>query len=333
MFCNLFNRPGFDADETPVILVQHEEEWGWVKWKRWGLPISRSQTKRRWKPTNQPDSALVMEKTENLCLRWDDFQANASSTFVQMRGETDFTDVTLVCEDGTRVESHKLILSSCSPIFSDLLKTNPHPHPMLFMRGIKSDFLMAMVDFVYCGEASIALDDLEAFLAVADELRLKGLKDRKAESGAQKDGSLQNGASETPIENPSLTKICETGESPKTKLNNFDHVLKQLDKRIQSMIKSVPRKPPTKKGESGRIHICKVCGKEGSASHLIEHVEANHITGVFHPCNSCGKSFKARYTLSQHVSRIHPGSVNWGFPGFHVFKLSRQSHSTHCAPK
>ena len=243
-----------------------------------------------------------MEKKENLCLRWDNFQANVSSTFAEMRGDTDFTNVTLVCEDGTRVESHKLILASCSPILSDLLKTNPHPRPMLYMRGIKSGFLMAMVDFVYCGEASIAQHDLEAFLSLADELKLKGLNDRKTESRAQKDASLQNGALETPTENPHLKQIGGAGESPK---NNFDHVLEELDKRIQSMIK--PSLQPSKKGQNGkRTHVCKVCGKEGSPSHLIEHIEANHITGVFHPCNFCGKSFKARYTLSQHVSRIHP---------------------------
>ena len=104
--------------------------------------------------------------------------------------------------------------------------------------------------------------------------------------------------------NPSLKKINVTREYNK---NNFDLVLQQLDKRIQSMIKSVSSAPPTKEGEEPkRINICKVCGKEGSLPHLIEHIEANHITGVFHPCNTCGKSFKARYTLSQHISRIHP---------------------------
>ena len=234
---------------------------------------------------------------------------NASSAFAQMREDTEFINVTLVSEDGTQVESHKLILASCSPIFSNLFKTNPHPHPLLYLRGINSEFLMAIIDFVYCGEARIAQDDLEAFFALADELQLKGLKDRKAEYGAQSDVSSQSGTLKTVIETPSLSKIGETGKNPKNKLTNFDLVLHQLDKRIQSMIKSRPSLAPANKGEEpkcGRMHVCKVCGKEGSLSHLIEHIEANHITGVLHPCNMCGKSFKARFTLSQHMSRIHP---------------------------
>ena len=245
-----------------------------------------------------------MEKKEKLCLRWDDFQANASSTFGQMREDSDFTNVTLVCEDGTRVESHKLILASSSPIFSDLLRSNPHPHPLLYMRGIKSEFMMAMIDFIYCGEASIGQDDLETFLALADELKLKGLEGKKAESRVQHYVSSENNKLKIPKDNPSLKKINVTREYNK---NYFDLVLQQLDKRIQSMIKSVSSAPPTKEGEEPkRINICKVCGKEGSLPQLIEHIEANHITGVFHPCNTCGKSFKARYTLSQHISRIHP---------------------------
>ena len=187
-----------------------------------------------------------MDLKEKLCLRWNDFEMNASSAFAQMREDTEFTNVTLVSEDGTQVESHKLILASSSPIFSHLFKTNPHPHPLLYLRGINSEFLMAIVDFVYCGEARIAQDDLEAFFALADELQLKGLKDRKAEYGAQNnkssqtDVSSQNGTLKTLIETPSLSKIGETGKNPKNKLTNFDLVLHQLDKKIQSMIKSRP---------------------------------------------------------------------------------------------
>ena len=42
-----------------------------------------------------------MNISEKLCLQWNNFQSNASTTFKALRNESDFADVTLVCEDNT----------------------------------------------------------------------------------------------------------------------------------------------------------------------------------------------------------------------------------------
>ena len=46
---------------------------------------------------------------------------------------------------------------------------------MLYMRGLKAKDLDAIVDFTYHGEANIFQEDLEGFLALAEEFQLKGL--------------------------------------------------------------------------------------------------------------------------------------------------------------
>ena len=38
-----------------------------------------------------------------------------------LRAENNFSDVTLVCEDGQKVEAHKVILAASSPFFQMLL--------------------------------------------------------------------------------------------------------------------------------------------------------------------------------------------------------------------
>ena len=43
------------------------------------------------------------------------------------------------------------------------------------MRGFKSEILLAIVDFLYTGEANVYQENLDSFLAIAEELRLKGL--------------------------------------------------------------------------------------------------------------------------------------------------------------
>ena len=44
------------------------------------------------------------------------------------------------------------------------------------MRGLKAQDLVAMVDFLYFGEANVNEESLDVFLGLAEELKLKGLR-------------------------------------------------------------------------------------------------------------------------------------------------------------
>ena len=92
---------------------------------------------------------------EKLCLQWNDFKENITASFGGLRHDKDFADVTLACEDGKQVESHKWILACSSPVFQKILKRNKHAHPLLYMRGMKSEDLLAILDFLYCGETKV----------------------------------------------------------------------------------------------------------------------------------------------------------------------------------
>ena len=113
--------------------------------------------------------------SEKLCLQWNDFKDNINTAFASLREDCDFADVTLACEDGQQIEAHKVILAASSPCFKKLLKRNRHPHPLIYMRGVRSENLMAIMDFLYLGEANVFQENLDSFLALAEELRLKGL--------------------------------------------------------------------------------------------------------------------------------------------------------------
>ena len=126
-----------------------------------------------------------MQATEKLCLKWNDFQDNLNSAFGGFGNDQDFADVTLACEDGVQIETHKVILASSSPFFMELLKKNKHPHPMIYMRGLKSEALVAMVDFLYYGEANVNQESLDVFLGLAEELKLKGLTGSSSECNMQ----------------------------------------------------------------------------------------------------------------------------------------------------
>ena len=117
---------------------------------------------------------------EEFCLRWDDFEENISSAFRHLRNDPDFSDVRLAVKDRARpFRAHKVILASCSPYFNNLLKdmnsesSNPNPPFYVMMRGVTSTQLSLILDFMYYGEANVAQEDLDPFLALAEELQVQ----------------------------------------------------------------------------------------------------------------------------------------------------------------
>jgi len=85
-----------------------------------------------------------------------------------------FADVTLAAED-KQVEAHKFILSTCSPFFHNILERNSHKHPLIYLKGIRYNDLLGLLDFMYCGEVNIQQKDLDSLLASAEDLQIKGL--------------------------------------------------------------------------------------------------------------------------------------------------------------
>ena len=118
---------------------------------------------------------LAMSSSEKFNLKWDDFKDNTASAFGSLREEKDFADVTQACEDGHQVDAHKVILAASSPLFQNILKRNKHQHPLIYMRGMKLEELVSVVDFLYYGETNVNEENLNNFLAIAEELKLKGL--------------------------------------------------------------------------------------------------------------------------------------------------------------
>jgi len=115
-----------------------------------------------------------MGSTEKFCLRWNDFETIISSAFRDLKEEKDFSDVTLVCAD-QQVEAHKVILAACSPFFKKVLRKVQHSHPLIYLKGVQFSDLEAVLSFVYHGKVNVAEADLNSFLAVAEELEVKGL--------------------------------------------------------------------------------------------------------------------------------------------------------------
>ena len=125
--------------------------------------------------------------SEKVFLQWQQFQTSLVSSFQNLCNTADFSDVTLICEDGQQIEAHKIVLASSSTFFRRLLQNNSshHPHPLVFMRGISYTTLSALMDFVYRGEVEVLATEVDELLKVATLLGLKGLGRQEQEKAGE----------------------------------------------------------------------------------------------------------------------------------------------------
>ena len=251
--------------------------------------------------------------SQKLCLQWNDFQENVKVALVNLRSDKSFTDVTLACEDGQQLEAHRVILAASSPFFQKLLQNTKHPNPLICMRGVKFEDLLAIIDFLYFGETNVFQENLDSFLSIAEELQLKGLmgKTGRGEKNAQPVVKLESDISKPQVRIDAENQKSEEERDPmiEAEPNNiialptyFTGNLEELEEKVKSLMEKSRNFYANGKQKADK---CKVCGKEGLGSAIKDHIEANHLEGVVLPCNQCEKVFRCRNNLRKHVQKHH----------------------------
>ena len=263
--------------------------------------------------------------SEQLCLQWNDFRENVNTAFKKLRNDKEFTDVTLVCEDGQQIEAHKVILASSSPFFEKILQKSKHPHPLIFLRGFQSKDFSSILDFLYFGEANVYQEDLDSFLTIGKEIKIKGLtgqtfgdvleEQEKPEhfGPAEMDKDLFATSTTTDKRETSTPDIGDPLGMLSEELVVQDQSgtnLQALDEKVRAMMEKGQKMIPNGKLANGTpiqttSSICKVCGKEGLSKNLRFHIETHHLEGISIPCDYCDKIFSSRSCLVKHKSRSH----------------------------
>ena len=100
-----------------------------------------------------------------------DLVSNLSDLFT----DANSADVTLVSDDQIQFEAHKLVLSASSPVLKNLLLDNLHSPPLIYLRGVKQEELLSILQYMYRGEAAVHIHRVNHFLNNAEDLQIKQL--------------------------------------------------------------------------------------------------------------------------------------------------------------
>ena len=188
---------------------------------------------------------------------------------------------------------------------------------MIYMRGLKTDALVAMVDFLYYGKANVNQESLDVFLGLAEELKLRGLTGSSTTRYSEEE--LENKTSNSEKNNKEKKLFGKTTpDNPKT-LNIYNSNAKtepssvamvsveshELDEQIKSMMKMTENRVKVGEREQ-KAYSCNICGKEGHGANIKTHIESNHIkSSITHSCDVCGKISRSRNGLRLHKAKEH----------------------------
>jgi len=266
---------------------------------------------------------------EKFNLSWNEFGNNVIKTFHNLLIDKNFTDVTLVSDDGKQIEAHKTVLASCSQFFNQILLENPHQHPLLFLKGIKHSELLAIMKFIYLGETDVAQDELKHFMEVSADLQIKGLHENEKQISDERDSS-------SPFETDSSLKVVEEevfdidimksdsldDEGSTEVISVYDHGQAKEQKYYDLKIPKVDGRYfcdrcdyTTKElsnirrhqiGKHDRVRFeCDQCERKYSTkTNLQTHKLVKH-EGKKYLCRECNTEFTAPSNLSNHKAKVH----------------------------
>ena len=186
----------------------------------------------------------AVKMSEKFCLRWNDFERSISGSLRDLRDEEDFFDLTVACGEGDEaLPAHRVILAACSPLLRQLLRRHQQsPHPLLYLRGVRPADLRSVLAFIYHGEVNVAQEDLNSFLAVAEDLKIKGLTSETSEK--------------KPQPQPATPKVCQRPPAP----DPVHQPVSALETEVQEVLPV--KTEPVAGGQTGR-EVGRLEGEEG----------------------------------------------------------------------
>jgi len=269
------------------------------------------------------DSLLqeMSKMDEKYHLTWNEFQSSQSGSIGELLKSEDFTDVTLACEEDKQIKAHKVILSTCSSFFRNILIKNPHPHPLIYVPEVSFTDLQSLMQFMYRGETEVIQKNLKTFMKIGSMLKIKGLVENE-QPIIEDDNEVSDQAI---IENEAVSKtIYKSGYADSRHLVDASNTVLVKEEDIgmdyysdtqegwvdgnEQLIYSSPVDHNASNSEHLKKFSCEKCDyRTRSRGDMKKHVLAIH-EGVRYPCDQCSYRATQQGHLKLHKKSKHNNS-------------------------
>jgi len=228
----------------------------------------------------------------------EDFSSSVSSSVRKLINDKDFTDVTLVSENNRQIRAHKVILSSGSKFFKDILTMNHHQHPLVYLKGVRYEQLQHIVELIYLGEVKIGESEVDSFVQLGKDLEVEGLVDED-EKEIQEDETLTGPI--TPKLEMDISLLEKVYDDVALTCEEID--VSTQNKDINSLRK---KKIKQERNESGQFACAKCDFSTEHPNSLKKHTLSKHDEVRFQ-CERCEKNYSDSSALLRHRKSFHEG--------------------------
>jgi len=191
--------------------------------------------------------------------------------------------------------------------------SNPHQHPLIYLRGIEKPELKAILQFIYMGTTSIVKDRMENLMLAAEKLKIKGLYEPPIESKDTTDFmpdkiAIKKEVLEKNCVENMLVPECELGFSSEIQGNEDTETLPSEVKKEKLDGPSENDQISKKEKEEEVTDLrykCGDCDYQSKVKNCVKlHRESIH-EGVRYSCPMCDYNATKTRNLRTHIEAIH----------------------------
>ena len=226
---------------------------------------------------------------EQFNLNWHTYSDHLKEMMINLMESYETADVTLVSEDKTKFKAHKFVLNACSPVFQSILNDMPQKeNSVIYLRGVLSQEMKSILQFMYLGQATFYHYSMNEFLNVAKTLKIKGIS-KDVESDETED-SLGDVTIDNVLHSKDNSFQFEKNE---INVTNIEEMKDTETKIIKSCINETVK------------FQCNQCNKQFAYRQSLNlHVKSLHEE-LSYKCDDCDKSFNIKGNLIRHKKNQH----------------------------
>lgn len=101
-----------------------------------------------------------------------DYDDHIKTSFRGLYENQKFSDVSIMADDFEEFKGHRIILSQASPLLDKLMMFN---NPLVYLRGVNSEVLKTILEYIYTGSVMLKEDQVSTFIRIAQELKIRNL--------------------------------------------------------------------------------------------------------------------------------------------------------------
>ena len=245
-------------------------------------------------------------------VHWKSFQSHLSTTLKKLYTENVYADATHVSDDQVQIKAHKFVLSACSPTLAKLLLSNPHTHPLLYLRGVNHQELQAVLRFMYLVEAIINQDRITSFLEIVRDLQMEEFLENKTDEQSIKtdpaehcdiyndDDTKDLGVVDTIDEDQRLPDEDNKQDISNNQLYSCDSCEAVLNSEY-----NLKRHQGYK--HTGVSYFCNQCDYQAPAQRFVRRHQQSRHEDVRYACNQCEYEARSQNWLKKHKQAKHEG--------------------------